>query len=176
MFSRSFAALISVVLLLGALTACGEKAEAKGGGPKTVDDFFPLKIGSQTVKMQLAVRPEEVQRGLMFRKSLGRDEGMLFVFQQKQQMSFWMRNTTVPLDIGYIDGNGVLREIYAMQPRDESSITSRARDLQFALEVNQGWFKERGVKIGDKLDLAALRDALKARGFRPEAFGLHARR
>lgn len=174
MFSRSLSAFVGFVLLLGALTACGDKSEAKAP-PKTVDDFFPIRIGNQTVKMQLAVLPDEVQRGLMFRKSLGRDEGMLFVFARRQQMSFWMRNTTIPLDIGYIDSAGVLREIYPMHPLDETSVTSRARDLQFALEVNQGWFRERGVKVGDKLDLAALREALKAREFRPEALGLHER-
>lgn len=171
MFSRGCRVILSVVFLLGALTACGEKTGEKSA-PKTVNDHFPIKIGSRTVQMQLAVLPDEVQRGLMFRKSLGWDEGMLFVFARKQQMGFWMRNTTVPLDIGYIDGDGVLREIYPMHPLDESSVTSRARDLQFALEVNQGWFKDRGVKVGDKLDLAAVREALKARDLRPEAFGL----
>jgi len=171
MFSRSLFALFAVALLIGSLTACGDKESAKNT-PKTVDDFFPIKIGRETVKMQLAVLPDEVQRGLMFRSKLGRDEGMLFVFTRRQPMSFWMRNTTIPLDIGYIDAEGVLREIYPMFPLDEKSVSSRSRELQFALEVNQGWFKERGVKPGDKLDLAALREALRARGFRPEAFGL----
>lgn len=171
MFSRPFFAWLGVVLALGLLTACGDKAAATAA-PKTVDDYFPIKIGNQTVRMQLAVLPDELQRGLMFRTQLGRDDGMLFVFARKQPMSFWMRNTKLPLDIGYLDGNGVLREIYPMYPLDERAVPSRARDLQFALEMNQGWFKERGVKPGDKLDLNALREALKARDLRPEAFGL----
>jgi uncharacterized membrane protein (UPF0127 family) len=170
MFSRLLALVASSCLLLGALTACGEKKTA--AAPKTVNDYFEIKVGAQKVKMQLAVLPDEVQRGLMFRKSMGRDEGMLFVFPRAQQMGFWMRNTTLPLDIGYLDRDGVLREIYPMYPLDEKTVSSRGRDLQFALEMNQGWFKDRGVKPGDKLDLAALREALKARDFRPEAFGL----
>lgn len=171
MFSRRLLSLVVACCLAGAFTACGGKSE-NAKAPKTVNDFFEIKIGAQKVKMQIAVLPDEVQRGLMFRKSLGRDEGMLFVFQRPQQMSFWMRNTTVPLDIGYIGRDGVLREVYPLYPLDEKAVPSRARDLQFALEVNQGWFKDRGVKPGDKLDLAAVRDALQARELRPEAFGL----
>ncbi len=170
MFSRSHLALGFCLVLLGTLTACGEKPVRTA--PKTIDDRFAIKLGAQTVQMQVAVLPDEVQRGLMFRKTMGRDEGMLFVFPRSQQMSFWMRNTTLPLDIGYIDAAGVLREIYPLYPLDERAVSSRGHDMQFALEMNQGWFKDRGVKPGDKLDLAALREALKAREIRPEAFGL----
>lgn len=156
---------------LAALTACGEKTEVRQA-PKTAEDRFAIKIGSRTVQMQLAVLPEEMQRGLMFRKSLGADEGMLFVFTSPQQMSFWMRNTTLALDIGYLDASGALREIYPLYPLDERSVSSRARDLQYALEMNQGWFQKNGVKPGDKLDLTVLREALRARNLKPEVFGL----
>jgi uncharacterized protein len=171
MFSRSLVTLLGAALVGCLLAACGEKPSA-ATSPKTVNDFFPVKIGARTVRMQIAALPPEVERGLMFRPSLGRDEGMLFIFSRGQQMSFWMRNTTIPLDIGYIDAQGVLREIYPMYPLDEKSVVSRGRDLKFALEVNQGWFKENGVKPGDKLDLDAVRAALRARELRLEAFGL----
>ncbi len=171
MFSRFAFSLFSCALALGVLTSCGGKSEADAP-PKTVNDFFSIKIGDQTVKMQIAALPAEQERGLMFRQALGRDEGMLFVFTRAQPMAFWMRNTLVPLDIGYIGTDGVLREIYPMYPRDERSVSSHARDLQFALEVNQGWFKEHGVKPGAQLDLKAVRDALKARGLDPHAAGL----
>lgn len=171
MFSRFTLLVLSCAFTLGALTACGGKSEEKGP-PKTVDDYFPIKIGDQVVKMQIAALPAEQQRGLMFRKAMGRDDGMLFVFTGPQPMAFWMRNTTLPLDIGYIDSSGVLREIYPLYPLDERSVSSRGRDMQFALEMNQGWFKDRGVKPGAKLDLKAVRDALKARGLDPAAAGL----
>ncbi len=171
MFSRPFVALLLAAFTLGVLTACGGKDNA-AVAPKTVNDRFAIKIGARTVQMQIAALPNETERGLMFRSSLGRDEGMLFVFPRAQQMSFWMRNTTVALDIGYIDSAGVLREIYPMYPLDERPVPSRSRDLQFALEMNQGWFKANGVKPGDRLDLAAVRAALVARELRPEAFGL----
>ncbi|MDD3180354.1 MAG: DUF192 domain-containing protein [Opitutaceae bacterium] len=151
-------ALMTVLLL----AACG--ADRKETVTKTVDDFFEIKLGERVIKMQIAVLPGEVQRGLMFRKTMGWDEGMLFAFRRPQTMSFFMRNTSLPLDIGYISGTGELKEIYPMYPFDERTVISHGNDLQYALEMNQGWFKDRGVKPGDKLDLKALAAALKARG------------
>jgi uncharacterized protein len=113
-----------------------------------------------------------MQRGLMERRDLGRDDGMIFIYDRPQQMSFWMRNTPTPLDIGFFDASGTLQEIYPMHPFDERTVSSRSTQLQFALEMNQGWFSANGVKPGAKLDLKALADALKARGFELKQFGL----
>ncbi|MBI5691250.1 MAG: DUF192 domain-containing protein [Verrucomicrobia bacterium] len=124
--------------------------------------------------MQLAVRPLEMQRGLMERRDLGRDDGMIFIYDRPQAMSFWMRNTPTPLDIGFFRGDGVLAEIYPLHPFDEKSVSSRSTDLQFALEVNQGWYRENGIKPGAKLDLAAVAAALRERGFDPARYGLPA--
>jgi hypothetical protein len=87
-------------------------------------------------------------------------------------MGFWMRNTPTPLDIGFFNRQGMLEEIYALHPFDESTVQSRSTALSFALEMNQGWFREHGVKPGAQLDLKALAAALKARGFEPRRFGL----
>jgi uncharacterized membrane protein (UPF0127 family) len=154
------------------LTACGGFDAAKNAAPKTVDDRFAIKIGSETVQMQIAALPAELQKGLMFRKTMADHEGMLFVFTSPQQQGFWMRNTTLPLDIGYIDPAGELKEIYPMYPLDERPVTSRGRDIQFCLEMNQGWFKAHDIKPGAKLDLKAVAAALKERGLKPEAAGL----
>ena len=172
MFSRFSLVTTFATLALAMLTACGGDDAAKNAALKTAQDYFPIKIGARTVKMQVAALPAEVQQGLMFRKTMASDEGMLFVFTAPQQMGFWMRNTTLPLDIGYIDPTGELKEIYPMYPLDERSVSSRSRNIQFCLEMNQGWFKANGVKPGDKLDLKALAEALKARGLKPEAAGL----
>jgi uncharacterized membrane protein (UPF0127 family) len=169
-------------LLLGLLTvgiaACAreKKAEATGGaatsGPKSVLEFFPIKVGERTVRMQLAVRPDEMQRGLMGRRDLGRDDGMIFVYDRPQQMTFWMRNTPTPLDIGFFRPDGVLAEIYALHPFDEKTVSSRGTELKYALEMNQGWYQANGVKPGAQLDLKALAAALQARGFVPAKLGL----
>ena len=108
----------------------------------------------------------------MFRQTMGEDEGMLFVFTAPQPMGFYMRNTTLPLDIGYFDASGELKEIYPMYPLDERTVASRSRNIQFCLEMNQGWYGRNGVKPGAKLDLKAVAGALRARELKPEAAGL----
>jgi len=159
-------------VLLGLLLAgCGE-AEPAPAAPKTIADTFAIKIGSRTAHLQLAITMPEMQRGLMERRDLKPDHGMIFVYTRPQQMSFWMRNTPTPLDIAFFTADGELREIYPLHPFDETSVSSRRRDLQFAVEMNQGWFKANGVQPGDKLDLAALAAAVDARGYVPRAFGL----
>lgn len=158
-----------------AATAAGGATASNGAAvaaPKEASEFFAIKVGDKTVRMQLAVRPAEMQRGLMGRRDLGRDDGMIFVYDATQQMNFWMRNTPTPLDIGFFDAKGVLQEIYPLHPFDERTVMSRSADLKFALETNQGWFAANGVKPGAKLDLAGLADALKARGFDAKKFGL----
>jgi uncharacterized protein len=159
---------LAVVLALG---GCSKSAEQKVA-PKTVSDYFSIKVGERTVRMQLAVVGPEQQRGLMQRRDLGPDEGMLFPYATPQTMSFWMHNTPTPLDIGYFDSAGVLLEIYAMHPFDETPVRSLSDAVKYALEVNQGWFRNNGVRPGEKIDLKAVAEALKARGFEPAEYGL----
>ena len=166
------------VLLSAGLSACAKEKAASAGGaataaaPKTVMDDFPIKVGDRTVRMQLAVLPAEMQRGLMERRDLGPDDGMIFVYDKPQQMSFWMRNTPTPLDIGFFTSDGRLVEIHPLHPFDEKTVNSHSRELRFALEMNQGWYRAGGIKPGAKLDLKALAAALTARGFKPARFGL----
>ena len=164
--------LVSGLLGLTLLTGCGRADAGKETAGKTVDDRFAIRVGERTVQMQLAVLPPELEKGLMFRQSMGTDEGMLFVFDRPQPMGFWMRNCEIPLDIGYFDASGELKEIYPMYPHDERPVASHSRSLQFCLEMNQGWFKQSGVRPGAKLDLKAVAEAVRARGLKPEAAGL----
>jgi len=150
----------------------GKDTASETVAPKTVADWFALSVGGQPIRVQLAVTPSEMQRGLMERRDLGEDEGMLFVYLRPEQMSFWMRNTPLPLDIGFFDAEGVLREVYQLHPFDERPVHSRSLRLQFALEVNRGWFKAHGIGPGAQLDLAALATALRERDFPLSQFGL----
>jgi uncharacterized membrane protein (UPF0127 family) len=154
------------------LAACTRSEPAKAGPPKTVSDWFAMTVGDRTVQVQLAIHGPELEHGLMERRELGRDQGMLFVYPSPSPLSFWMRNTPLPLDIGFFSPEGELKEVYAMYPYDETPVRSQDSRLQFALEMNQGWFHANGVKPGAKLDLAALRAALRARGAAPEDYGL----
>lgn len=162
-------------LLAFVLAGCEEPAPAVAVAPKTAADFFEIRVGDKLVRMQLAVRPGEMERGLMERRDLGRDEGMIFVYERPQRLSFWMRNTPTPLDIGFFNADGMLEEIYPMYPFDETAVRSRSTLLSLALEMNQGWFSRNGVKPGAQIDVQALAAALTARGFEPAKFGLGVR-
>ncbi len=161
------------VILLAAwlLGGCSGGTDA-GSAPLTVNHYFPIQVGGRTVRMQVAVRDAEMQRGLMERRDLGPDDGMLFVYTRPQRLQFWMRNTPTPLDIGFFDANGVLQEVHPLHPFDERPVGSRHTELQFALEMNQGWYRAKGVTRGARIDLKAVAEALKARGFEPWRFGL----
>ncbi len=157
-----------LVVTLSMVTGCGRgDAPTSRTATKTAADFFVILVGGKPVKMQLAVKPREMERGLMERRDIKPDEGMLFVYERPQQMSFWMRNTPTPLDIGFFSAEGVLKEIYPLHPYDETPVRSRGTELKLALEMNQGWFVANEVKPGAQLDLKALAEALRARGIEP---------
>ncbi len=149
---------------------CGRGAPAPP--PKTVSDWFTIRVGGRPVRMQVAVSEAEMAQGLMDRRRLAPDEGMLFVYPRPQALSFWMRNTPLPLDIGFFARSGELEEVYAMYPFDEAPVRSRGGALQFALEMNQGWFGAQGIRPGMRLDGADLRAALVARGVDLADYGL----
>ena len=164
-------------MLLAALVlgACQEETTDRSSAlsqPSPASTRYPLSVGGQDLQAELAIERSEQQHGLMDRDTLGADRGMLFVFSEPQKMSFWMRRTRIPLDIGYFTPDGVLREVYAMEPYDESAVPSVRRDLQLALEMNQGWYAAHGVKPGDKLDMSQVKDALRDRGYDPAKLGL----
>lgn len=173
MLSR-LARLSSIALAAVALAACNRSPTARPAPVATVaepfEHRFTVAVGGVPVQLRLAIQPHEMQRGLMFVQSLPEDEGMLFVYDEPQRMSFWMRNTLIPLDIGFFDEAGVLHEVRALYPGVEDPTQSASDRLQFALEVNQGWFGRRGVKPGATLDVAALRAALRARGADPQRY------
>lgn len=150
----------------------GATAVADAASALPASEFFTINVGDKPVKMQLAVRNHEMERGLMERRDLKPDEGMIFIYESGKRMSFWMRNTPTALDIGFFTADGILSEAVPMYPFDETPVASRSDAIQFALEMNQGWFIARDVKPGAKIDLKALAAALRARGFEPSAYGL----
>ena len=164
--------MLAVVATAGCGRGDAPAAQGVQGAVQPATAFFEIGVGEKVVRMQLAVRPREMERGLMERRDLKPDDGMIFVYAGERQMSFWMRNTPTPLDIGFFTADGVLQEVYPLHPYDETSVQSRSERIKFALEVNQGWFAKNGVKPGAKLDLKALAEALRARGFEPWEYGV----
>ena len=110
--------------------------------------------GGNTVNVaaEMAVTSEQRQHGFMERKTIPDGTGMLFVFENDQILSFWMKNTPHPLSIAYIDRNGTIQNIFDMTPYSLATIVSTV-SVRYALEVPQGWFERAGVRVGDTLQL-----------------------
>jgi uncharacterized membrane protein (UPF0127 family) len=104
-------------------------------------------FGADTVRAEVARTPEERERGLMYRESLAKGRGMLFVFPEAQLRSFWMKDTFIPLDIAYLDADLRIVDILPMEPQDTEP-TASTRPAMFALEVPMGWFAEEGIAVG----------------------------
>jgi uncharacterized membrane protein (UPF0127 family) len=109
-----------------------------------------LGAGMHLIQAEVANTNESRMQGLMYRKSLGVNNGMLFVFTEDERHCMWMKNTFVPLSVAFIDAKGRIVSIHDMEPQTEIShcATGPAR---FALEMNKGWFKSKGIAPGAQL-------------------------
>jgi uncharacterized membrane protein (UPF0127 family) len=110
-----------------------------------------LHIGDHTLTVELAVNPTEQMTGLMNRESLKSNHGMLFVFPEPKQASFWMYNTSIPLDLAFLDEDGVILEIIPLVPFEEKPVLSKSSKVSYALEVSRDWFASRNLKAGLKV-------------------------
>ena len=140
--------LITAVVLL--LTNCKKEPAIQN---YSFEEYFPLCIEENEFFAQIAVTPEELSRGLMFRNNLDENHGMLFAFDYPKRMSFWMKNVAIPLDIGYYDSNGRLIEIHSLYPYDENPVFSKSKTIQYALEMNEGWYHRKKIKTGSYMNL-----------------------
>jgi hypothetical protein len=172
----AFPALLFVFLLL--VAGCGGGENSAPEENRTANSTAPVQttaeasvpdesntitiIGTNEERSEVEVEVEiaddkaEQRRGLMERTELAENAGMLFVFDREEPRSFWMRNTLIPLSIAYIASDGRIVDIQDMQPLDETSHPS-AEPAQYALEVNQGFFAERGIEVGNVVEIPDLR-------------------
>ncbi len=112
------------------------------------------KEGKVKVYTERAETPEEQEKGLMFREILGENDGMLFVFDEPIQPSFWMKNTLISLDILFIDENLVIVDIIeSMVPckEDPCPVYPSGEYAKYALEVNSGFVKKEDIHLGDRV-------------------------
>jgi hypothetical protein len=138
-------------------------SELTSKAPETTAQAAPelrtLTIGTSNdesveVRVEIADEPDEQATGLMNRTALGEDRGMLFVFPSEEDRSFWMKDTLIPLSIAYMDSEGRIVDIQVMKALDDDPPHYvSAEPARYALEVNKGFFDERGVEVGDKADL-----------------------
>ena len=110
-----------------------------------------FKSASKSLNVEVSNSDAKRRQGLMHRKDLAKDHGMLFLWPQSNTRCMWMKNTSLPLSVAYLSNDGVIQEIYNMIPFSEDSVCS-VNSTRIALEVNAGWFKENGIAVGDKLD------------------------
>ena len=106
-----------------------------------------LNAGIHVIQAELANTFETRARGLMYRESLGPNQGMLFIFPDEEQHCMWMKNTLIPLSVAFIDDKGVIINIAEMQPQTEQSHCA-SRPALYALEMSKGWFASKGVRPG----------------------------
>jgi uncharacterized membrane protein (UPF0127 family) len=109
-----------------------------------------VKVGSHVLKVEVAVEDEQRMQGMMYRKSMGAEEGMLFIFDEPAYQSMWMKNTLIPLSVAFLDKEGVILNILDMEPQTLDSHTS-AGPAVYAIETNKGWFAAKKIKPGDKV-------------------------
>jgi uncharacterized membrane protein (UPF0127 family) len=155
--------MVSLPLIL-AFAACSARGESTNGTeitkPQAVLETKIISIHTASgpavpVEAELARTGREKQTGLMFRKELKDGKGMLFIFENDEVQSFWMKNTLIPLSIAFIYYDGTILEIKDLYPRDLGPVHS-SRSVRYALEAPQGWFDRAGVQAGDKLNLSVL--------------------
>lgn len=134
--------ILSIILIFCFLVSCQKRKPLK----------ITLSINGRPLYVEVARTEAQRRKGLMNRDNLVWNEGMLFVFEEERLLSFWMKNTKIPLAIAFIDKDGKVTDIFDMEPYSLESITSTGM-CRFALEVNRGFFNESGLSAGDIIDL-----------------------
>ena len=140
-FHAVYAALALSLVCVSALAQQGPQMDL----PRT-----PLTAGIYQIDTQLALTPEQREIGLMFRRDMPQQEGMLFVFEQPGTQCFRMKNTILPLTAAFIDDHGVIVNLADMKPQTTDSHCSN-KPVRYVLEMNLGWFAKKGIKAGSKL-------------------------
>jgi len=112
-----------------------------------LNQVVDLSVGMYRLRAEVAASEEEREIGLMYRKSMPPQAGMLFVFPTNAVHCFWMKNTLLPLSIAFIDENGKIADIADMKPQTEDTHCP-SKPVRYALEMNQGWFRSHGVAVG----------------------------
>jgi uncharacterized membrane protein (UPF0127 family) len=109
-----------------------------------------LKAGMHLIRAEVVSDAATRAQGLMHRKNLAQNAGMLFIFDEAAVHCMWMKNTLIPLSVAFIDDRGAIVNIAEMEPQTEASHCA-AQPVRYALEMNRGWFASRGVKPGTRL-------------------------
>jgi uncharacterized membrane protein (UPF0127 family) len=116
-----------------------------------------VNINGRDLDLQVAKSLEQQRTGLMNRTFLDTNSGMIFVYDREKYVSFWMKNTEIPLSIAFIDKNDTITQIEDMNPGELSRVKSE-KPSKYAIEVNLGWFDQNKITVGDKVDMSNLQN------------------
>ena len=114
--------------------------------------FIQITANGHNLTTEVAATRTSHRCGLAFRQNLSADHGMLFAYAQDQTIAFWMKDTLIPLSIAFLDGDGRVLETHDMDPRDPTRRYTSRVPARYALEVNQGWFYDNDIKVGDRVE------------------------
>lgn len=146
--TRPFSRLLALFLTSAtALLASGAWAQE---GPQTGLPRVEMTAGMHRIQAQVASTPQQRALGLMHRREMPTNEGMLFVFEQPGTQCFWMKNTLLPLTAAFVADDGTVVNLADMKPQSLDSHCS-AKPVRYVLEMHQGWFAKRGIQAGQRL-------------------------
>ena len=134
--------------LLTALACVSAFAQEQGPQPRL--PTVQLQSGMYLIKAEVAGNYSTRMVGMMMRKEMAANEGMLFLFPEREKQCMWMKNTLLPLSVAFMDEKGVILNIEDMKPQTEDSHCSNGV-APYALEMSLGWFKQKGIKAGSKI-------------------------
>lgn len=141
-----------ILLLLSFMLFCSKAKPPKTETvPPKLENKIILTIKDKKIEVEVARTEEERALGLMYRKNLDWNKGMIFIFNEETDTPFWMKNTYLPLNIAFINKNNVIIDILEMIPNQETILYAPTQKYQKALEMNRGWFFENGIRIGDTI-------------------------
>jgi len=141
---------LALLALLSAAILCAAGPAGAQQGPQPPLPTVQLQSGMYLIKAEVAGDNGTRMMGLMLRPQMGANEGMLFLFPTREQQCMWMRNTLLPLSVAFMDEKGVILNIEDMKPQTDDSHCS-VKPAPYALEMNLGWFKQKGIKAGSKI-------------------------
>ncbi|MCW8891324.1 MAG: DUF192 domain-containing protein [Sedimenticola sp.] len=134
---------VSLLLVLLLVVSCGPAP------------LVTVRVNNINALVEIASTPQQRERGLMHRDQLPKDQGLLMVFAQPQEVSLWMLNTPLPLAVGFFNGQGRLLKTAEMLPDGGKTLYHSPPETLYVLEMNQGWFERYGLEPGAQLHLPA---------------------
>jgi uncharacterized protein len=147
------------VFLLAAVLGAGCQKPAEEAPPASASDRLPTQaqprlatmkiyLGAEILEAELALTGEQQRTGMMFRTNLLETDAMLFVLPVPQRASFWMKNCPESLSAAYIGPDGVIAELHHLEQNDTNTVTAATENIQYVLEVKDGWFTRHNISPG----------------------------